>query len=124
MTWTRDEAIEMCRAIEAVAPRFGCHVALTGGLLYKEGPRKDCDIVMYRIRQEEAIDGTGLMKALSTIGMMNEPDAEWDSSADDGHWVMKAMWHGKRVDIFFPEADAVDWDGWDDLQPDAPETIQ
>ena len=41
--WTQAEAIDLCREIEKGCPQFGCHVALTGGLLYKDGPRKDCD---------------------------------------------------------------------------------
>ena len=36
-TWTTAEAIALCREIEAICPAFGCHIALTGGLLYKEG---------------------------------------------------------------------------------------
>ena len=51
MNWTQQHAIELCKRIESVCPRYGCHVALTGGLLYKDGPRKDCDILFYRIRQ-------------------------------------------------------------------------
>lgn len=39
--WTQKEAIELCVKIEAICPKYGCHVALTGGLLYKEGERKD-----------------------------------------------------------------------------------
>lgn len=39
--WTQAEAIALCRKIEDVCPAFGCHVALTGGVLYKLGERKD-----------------------------------------------------------------------------------
>ena len=39
--WTQEQAIALCRKIEAVCPPFGCHVALTGGALYKDGPRKE-----------------------------------------------------------------------------------
>lgn len=54
MSWTQEEAIQLCRLLEALAPTFGCHVALTGGCLYKDGERKDCDILLYRIRQVTA----------------------------------------------------------------------
>jgi hypothetical protein len=94
--WIQAEAIELCRKIEAVCPRFGCHVALTGGLLYKEGQRKDCDILFYRIRQRETIDTDGLKVALESIGM-----ADWDGFG----WCVKATYRGKTIDIFFPEED-------------------
>ncbi len=42
--WTQEEAIELCRIIEDICPQAGCHVALTGGCLYKDGERKDLDI--------------------------------------------------------------------------------
>lgn len=46
--WTQAEAVALCRHVEPVVERFGCHVALTGGSLYKDGPRKDCDLIIYR----------------------------------------------------------------------------
>ena len=57
-------AVALCREIEKIAPNFGCHVALTGGCLYKDGARKDIDILFYRIRQVEKIDHEGLKQAL------------------------------------------------------------
>ena len=59
-TWTQPEAIALCKDLEAFAPEYGCHVALTGGLLYKDGPRKDVDIVLYRVRQVSEIDMAGM----------------------------------------------------------------
>lgn len=92
--WTQDEAINLCQKVEAVCPKFGCHVALTGGTLYKQGHRKDCDILFYRIRQVEKIDLPGLLIALEGIGISHERDCGW---------VHKAKFDGKTVDIFFPE---------------------
>jgi hypothetical protein len=45
MRWTLAEAVEVCRQVEAICPPFGCHVALTGGTLYKDGERKDLDLL-------------------------------------------------------------------------------
>lgn len=92
--WTQQEAITLCHAIEQISPAFGCHVALTGGLLYKEGPRKDADILFYRIRQVEAIDETGLFEALKSIGI---------EKVSGFGWCHKAIWNGKKIDFFFPE---------------------
>lgn len=93
--WTQAEAIALCRMVELVAPAFGCHVALTGGLLYKEGTRKDCDLVFYRIRQVEKIDVAGLCTALSRLGIgVKSPEPSW---------CIKASFDGKPIDCFFPE---------------------
>lgn len=94
--WTQAEAIDLCCQIERIAPAFGAHVALTGGLLYKTGARKDCDILLYRIRQVERIDEEGLFGALAKIGV---------TKTGGFGWCHKAEWHGKPIDFFFPEDD-------------------
>lgn len=93
--WTQAEAIAACILVEAIAPRFGAHVALTGGTLYNVGRRKDCDILFYRIRQVVEIDEPGLLAALIKAGM---------EMVERKGWVQKAMWQGKNVDLFFPES--------------------
>lgn len=92
--WNQSDAVELCKAIEAICPKFGCHVALTGGLLYKDGPRKDCDILFYRIRQVEEIDKDGLWSALEEIGF---------SEKSGFGWCHKAEYCGRKADCFFPE---------------------
>lgn len=94
--WNLREAVELCRLVETVAPVFGCHVALTGGTLYKDGERKDCDILFYRIRQVPHIDTGGLFIALENHGLR--------VIADHG-WCVKARYKGKPVDCFFPDDD-------------------
>lgn len=101
--WTKEEAIKLCVAIEAVCPAFGCHVALTGGSLYKTGPRKDADILFYRIRQVPKIDMDGLWGALLKIGVQKLSGCGW---------LYKAEWFGMPIDFFFPEEQkAYDADG-------------
>jgi hypothetical protein len=94
--WTPQQAVEMCRVIEDVCPEFGAHVALTGGTLYKAGTRKDCDILFYRIRQAACIDMAGLWEALGRVGLRVYKGRGW---------CFKAMWQGRNVDCFFPEAE-------------------
>lgn len=95
MKWTQLEAIELCRKVEEGCPAFGCHVALTGGLLYKEGDRKDCDLLFYRIRQIPEIDMPGLFNFLESIGL--------ETPTGFG-WVYKSKVEGpKSLDLFFPE---------------------
>jgi hypothetical protein len=100
--WTQQQAIALCREIEAVAPEFGCHVALTGGCLYKDGDRKDLDLLFYRIRNVESIDVVGLFTALEKIGVRRDTEGEW--------WCIKAHHETGRIDCFFPECDLGDYD--------------
>lgn len=91
--WHQADAIALCRAVEAIAPNYGYHVALTGGLLYKDGPRKDCDLVLYRIRQEYP-DREPLLSALGEIGL---------KAGRNCGFVHKASYHGRSVDLLFPD---------------------
>ena len=106
MKWTQAQAVELCRAIEVFAPRYGCHVALTGGTLYHFGERKDADILFYRIRQIELIDVDGLMDAMQrSLGV--EP-------GEDYGWCFKATYQGRAIDFFFPERDGVVAPGYEE----------
>ena len=92
--WDQKEAVALCRLVEGIAPQFKCHVALTGGSLYKDGLRKDADILFYRVRQVEALDKEGLLDALAANGFEHYRRFGW---------VIKAKYLGKDVDLFFPE---------------------
>lgn len=94
--WTHEQAVALCREIEAVCPAHGCHVALTGGTLYKDGLRKDLDILFYRIRQIEKIDEAGLFAALEKVGIKRKSGFGW---------CIKAFYGEKKIDCFFPEED-------------------
>ena len=92
--WTQKQAIDFCKMLEAIAPTYGCHVALTGGTLYKDGERKDCDVLFYRIRQIAEVDVEGLIEALGPMGVI---------PAEDHGWCYKATYQGRAVDFLFPE---------------------
>ena len=72
VAWTQKQAISFCTSLEGIAPAYGAHVALTGGLLYRSGKRKDCDVVIYRHGGwPEPIDRAGLQAACeSMLGMI------------------------------------------------------
>jgi hypothetical protein len=103
--WILQEAIDLCTAIHNLpAQKFNCHPALTGGLLYKTGPRKDCDIVIYQRGdvdgKREPINWDGLWLALGEIGVfMNR----------DHGYVKKCTYRGKVLDIFDPTVDGGDY---------------
>ena len=108
--WTQQQAIDLCRKIEEVCPQYGCHVALTGGTLYKDGERKDADILFYRIRQVDEINVESLMEHLANIGV--------ERGADYG-WCQKATYEGRNIDFFFPEREGFEYPGAADS--DAPQ---
>ena len=94
MGWTQQDAVALCRKVEAVCQGAGCHVALTGGTLYKDGERKDLDLLFYRIRQVAEIDMDVLWARLKTVGIEQKRGYGW---------CYKAECAGKPIDCFFPE---------------------
>ncbi|QDP48870.1 MAG: hypothetical protein Unbinned7794contig1000_14 [Prokaryotic dsDNA virus sp.] len=89
-------ALELCRRMEPLAALCGGHVALTGGCLYSDGERKDIDILVYRIRQVDAVDWDRLKIILEA----------WNIEVvSDFGWCKKAKWDGHSIDLFDPEAD-------------------
>ena len=93
--WTLDEAVTLCKRVELVCPVADCHVALTGGVLYKEGPRKDLDLLFYRVRQSAKID-------MDLLWPLLEKGANIKKVSGFG-WCYKCTHNGKSIDCFFPE---------------------
>ena len=90
-----DDGIDVCRCIYNALSGHGFFPALTGGLLYKDGERKDCDIVIYRHRQDiDHFETEQLQEKLEAIGF-----------SDFRHFgfVTKAKFKGFNIDIFNPE---------------------
>jgi hypothetical protein len=94
MGWTLEEALPLFKAVEEICPLYGYHVALTGGVLYKDGPRKDLDMLFYAIRQDFPKDPDILLAALREFGF---------TLGTKHGWVTKSLWKGMPVDLFFPE---------------------
>jgi hypothetical protein len=103
---TRELAIELAIACEAVAPRFGFHTALTGGCLYKQGARKDIDILFYEHSNAQAYDKAGLLAALAA-------ELRFVIGNDHGRVVKTTHW-GRTVDLLFPGYDG-DYGGLEPL---------
>ncbi len=107
MNATREVAVALCFAVEAIAKNHSCHVALTGGCLYKAGERKDIDLLFYRVRQVAAIPMPALFDELETIGLVARDRSQF------GRWCVKCDWQGLSVDCFFPDGTAVPAEGED-----------
>jgi hypothetical protein len=64
LLWSQERAIEFCRQLEPLAEKYKGHIALTGGTLYKDGERKDVDIVVYNHGTMNEFDRAGFERAL------------------------------------------------------------
>lgn len=91
--WTLPAALDLIKQIEEVCPACGCHVALTGGVLYKDGGRKDLDLLFYRVRQT-MLNHEALEDALAQLGII---------VTSKRGWLWKAKYFVRDIDIFFPE---------------------
>lgn len=68
--WTQEEALEACFDLEPIIANLGMHIGLTGGCLYKQAPRKDMDIILYRHHGAELCSFDAFLTALSDHGVV------------------------------------------------------
>lgn len=96
---TLEGAVSLCKIIKDICPLYGMHVALTGGVLYKDGPRKDLDLLFYPIIDpNEIYDVDGLLNHLAKLGISSEkPNEEYPDQ-----FVVKAWYKQQRIDLLFP----------------------
>lgn len=91
------KGFELCKILYDALSPAGIFPALTGGLLYKEGERKDIDIVLYRHRQANKgfeCSDKDVLKILEDIGFYE---------IQCFGFVTKSKWKGSVVDLFNPE---------------------
>ena len=92
---TQQDGIRLCELLHERLHLSGYYPALTGGLLYKEGNRKDIDIVIFRHRQNvEKFEMQDIERFLIRAGL---------SEFKYYGFVTKAKWNGFTVDLFNPE---------------------
>jgi len=92
---TQQDGIRLCESLYSKLSPAGYYPALTGGLLYKEGARKDIDVVIFRNRQDVTdFEMKDIECFLVEIGM---------SDFKYYGFVTKAIWNGFTVDLFNPE---------------------
>tara|TARA_R110002126_G_scaffold92186_2_gene218951 strand:- start:11098 stop:11484 length:387 start_codon:yes stop_codon:yes gene_type:complete len=70
-------------------------VALTGGLIFQQGERKDIDIIIYRNRETDKFEMLDIQDILIEFGFI---DIRFYG------FVTKCKWQGYDVDIMHPEA--------------------
>lgn len=90
--WNLRAALELCSMIEHHPKRGDFHVALTGGCLYRDGYRKDLDLLFYA-HEDVELNENFLTKFLTqNIGMVKVRKCN--------EWVTKYTYEGKPIDVF------------------------
>lgn len=90
-----EQAIQLCRKLyQELSPDY--YPALTGGTLYKDGARKDIDIVIYRNKDGATFEFDEIEDKLKNVGL-----------TDFKHYgyVTKCRYGGLSVDLMNPETD-------------------
>ena len=96
---TMAEAIELARALEAIAIPLGYHVALAGSCLHAGGSKKDIDILVYA---HDPIDGThDKARFLAEYRELGGKKLFQTTTNYVNRDVVLSEIAGKRVDLFF-----------------------
>lgn len=93
-----NQAVEICKTIHT-ALGGAYFPALTGGTLYKEGTRKDIDIVIYRHRELDCVDMQYVAAQLIAVGF---------TDFTFYGWCTKCKYKGISIDLFNPEDTSCD----------------
>lgn len=90
----------LARLIEDAAEKHDMHVALTGGQLYRDGPRKDIDFVIYHASHQ----GGHVDKAEAKVeAIFQELLLEGFSNFRNFGRVTKCTYEGTVIDFLYPE---------------------
>lgn len=105
--WTREEALEVCAAIEVPLKKVGWAIALSGSLLTKGKSTKDFDLIVYPYTTANA-DKMAVKTLLLSMGFtcVHEEAVVKETwkrlgSSDTKHVEVWATDQNKRVDLFF-----------------------
>ena len=98
----RNDGIVLCQRLNQFLNKK-YFVALTGGLIFQQGERKDIDIIIYRNRATMPFETIQLGVTLTAFGFTN---------LRYYGFVTKCEWEGHSVDILHPESDSeFDYEG-------------
>ena len=92
----RNDGIVLCQRLNKFLNK-AYFVALTGGLIFQQGERKDIDIIIYRNRATMPFETIQLGVKLTAFGFTN---------LRYYGFVTKCEWQGHSVDILHPESDS------------------
>lgn len=107
---TIEQAVEVCRKVEALISPHGAHCALTGSCLYKGESKKDIDIIIYSHQLSEKYPKEKVLEAIKPH--VSQHDFGFDHLGDGEHFfqtntkyidkdVVLCVIDGFRIDLFF-----------------------
>ena len=105
--YTIEDAQRICAKLYEPLRDIGVFIGITGGVVYKEGPRKDVDLLLYlheKVSEEVAQSKYAKDGLLCTIveKISEVSSVDMDTVAFFGY-VTKLTIDGIPVDILFPE---------------------
>lgn len=96
---TLQEALKIAPKLEAIAAANGCHIGLTGGLLYKSTERKDADFVVYKHNDDETV-GKQIARNDFENALRRTPEVRFIGFFPR---VTKIMWEDLPIDLIYAE---------------------
>lgn len=98
------DGVAFCRLIEPALAAAGYHCALGGGCLYKDGERKDIDVLIFPhgTRPLALADVEAVLKLIEPFGAKRMFDTP--ASAELEKVVEVCSYEGGRIDFFFFDA--------------------
>ena len=99
--------------LEEAASKYGMHIALTGGQLYKDGHRKDVDFLLYHASNSSQNEA-------AVINFFRQLHKEGFSNILNFGRVTKMLYEGDSIDVLYPEFKRAQCPGdyWSDIHPD------
>lgn len=96
-----EEAVAIARDLEPVAAANGFHVGLTGGCLYRDGERKDVDLIFYPHDRVSPAPAHEMIAALMGPGGADLTLYKRTSEGYSDRDVLICNRRGVRIDVFF-----------------------
>ena len=87
-------AVRLCKTIEPICIKNGFHIALTGGVLHKDGNRKYTDLILYKNRQNSD---------QNLLQLWNDLQLQGVRFIKSFGFVTKFTWQGNKIDMLYPE---------------------
>lgn len=98
--WELSEGVALAKKLEKALESCGYHVALGGGVLAKDGIRKDLDLFIYPHKAPDTFGGGWLWEALSSCGITHNQYRD-HSNYGDAKVVHQCKYRdGRTIDLF------------------------
>lgn len=97
-----ETAIELCKLLESLSEETNAHPALSGGTLYKEGERKDIDIVLFLHNLPENHKVLPYINDITGVYFDKIEGLSFSKQCTER--VVKGTYKGYDIDFIYPES--------------------